>query len=45
MALKACVELFNERSSEMRNMKRVLIIFAIVEFIVLAVGMFSYVKN
>jgi len=28
-----------------RNMKRALIIFAVVEFIVMAVGMFHYVKG
>ena len=27
-----------------RNMKRALIIFAVVEFIVMAIGMFHYVK-
>ena len=56
MASKACAELFNVRRSEMqnssddtvkfkRNMKRALIIFAVVEFIVMAVGMFHYVKG
>jgi len=45
MDSKACAELFNERRSNMRSMKRVLIILAIVEFIVMAVGMFSYVKR
>jgi hypothetical protein len=55
MASKACAELCNVRRSEMqnssddtlkfkRNMKRALIIFAVVDFIVMAVGMFYYVK-
>ena len=56
MASKACAELFNERRSEMqdssddtlkfkRTMKRALIVFAVVEFIVMAVGMFYYVQK
>ena len=54
MALNACAELFKVRRSEMennsddkfkRNVKRALIIFAVVEFIVMAVGMFHYVKG
>jgi hypothetical protein len=28
-----------------RNMKRALIVFAVVEFIVMAMGMFSYLKK
>ena len=56
MDLKACAELFNERRSEMENssedslkfkrgFKRALIVFAVVEFIVMAVGMFFYVQK
>ena len=56
MASKACAELFNERRSEMqdssdetlkfrRTMKRAFIVFAVVEFIVMAVGMFYYVQK
>jgi len=54
MASKACAELFNESRNEMdnslednirfkRRFKRALIVFAVVEFIVMAVGMFYYV--
>ena len=55
MAWKACAELFNERRNEMqntsdelkfkRNFKRALIVFAVVEFIVTAVGLFYYVQK
>jgi hypothetical protein len=55
MASKAYAGLFNERRSEVqntsdefkfkRNMKRALIVFAVVEFIVTAVGLFFYVQK
>ena len=57
MASKACAGRFNERRSEMQNsseseavksnrvFKRALIILAVIEFIVTAVGMFYYVHK
>lgn len=56
MASRACAELFNERRSEMENtseetlkfkrgFKRALIILAVIEFVVTAVGLFYYVQK
>ena len=56
MDCNACGELFKERKVEMqdtseetlkfkRNAKRALIIFAIIEFVVTAVGLFFYVRK
>ena len=56
MDSKACAELFNERRNEMQNssdetlrfkrgFKRALIVLAVVEFIVTAVGLFYYVQK
>lgn len=56
MVSNACAELFNERRNDMessleetirskRRFKRAVIVFAVVEFIVMAVGMFYYVNK
>ena len=45
MDSKSCVKLLIERSCELMNLKRALIVFAVVEFIVFAVVVFQMVQK